>query len=239
MKRTLYIAIVLNLFLSCNIKKEKPGTEINELCSNEIALLNSFDTLPTWNGNLKLINIDTKKQVSTLFNSDICCKDLRFNVFYKLDSLDSLKISLKYYYNCDNCPVYIREQNDWIILQNSRGQILFEGVVIPIDSLDNELFGYYSKIGEHDFYPDSYEKVNISLQWDLNVTEKDFETFINQIIKGYLSFINEYSMKRYNKRTCNLNPEELKDLAMLIPINIEIPALVEIEMDYKIEKEMN
>lgn len=238
MKKILFISIIVLLIWGCNNTNNKTVENSSRFCENELDLLCSFDTLPTYYGDLKTINTDIEQKVSELFKGDICCQDLTFNVYHNFNSIDTIKISLNYYYNCDNCPVFIRARNVCVILQNSRGQILFEGEIIPIDSLDTELFNYYSKIGTQDFFPDSYDKANISLQWDLNVTDDDFRIYINQIIQGYLNFVNQFCLKTYNKEICELNQVELKNLGKIIPLKIEIPTIEVIEEEYELENEL-
>jgi len=216
--------------ISCKDEESKKDLDSSFFCENELNLLNSFDTIPTLIGDFQFIKDSLEKNLTLLFKDNNCCKYLRFNIIHFVDSTESLKLSLKYFYQCDDCPLYIRERNDCMILQNSFGQISFEGRIINIDSLDNEVINYYSKVGKEDFLPDTYEKLNIAIQWDLDVSKDNFSKFINQIILGYLSFANEFSKTIYNKEICQLNHKDLLKLSKLIPLNIELPIIEIIDM---------
>ena len=147
---------------------------------------------------------------------------MRFNIIHYIDSVESIKLTLNYYYNCNNCPTYIRERNICVILQNSRGQILFDRRLINIDSLDYELKNYYSQIGKSDSFPDTYDKVNISIQWDKGVSKENFTKLINKVILGYLNSVDSIANINFHKKLCQLNQIELSKISKLIPLNIEL-----------------
>ena len=223
MKKALLLLISILIFYSCDIQDNKSIKLTPRFCENQLNLLSSFDTIPTLKTNFKSLNNNLEQTISNYFDKKFCCEYIYFNINHTIDSTDTIKISLRHYYQCDNCPIFSREVNNLSILQNIQGQILFENILVSIDSLDTEIYRFYSRIGKSDIYPNTYREANISLHWDLEVPEIFFCKLIDQLIKGYLKFTNEYSIKKYNKKICQLNHIELKDLAKEIPLKIEIP----------------
>ncbi len=235
MNKISFISFLLIIMISCNVKESKTVLDSSFFCENELNLLNSFDTIPTLIGDFQYVKDSLKEKLSLLFKEDNCCKYLRFNINHFVDSIESIKLSLKYFYQCGDCPLFIRERNDCVILQNSYGQIAFEGRIINIDSLDREITNYFSKVGKEDDFPDTFDKLNIAINWDLEVSKKNFSKFINQIISGYLRSANEFSRITYKKDICHLNHEEFSKLSELIPLNIELPLIEIIEIEDELE----
>jgi len=223
MKKIAYILILSICFVNCNNYKQNSDSQSSKFCSNELDLLCSFDTIPSIEYSFQSIRDSLSEKLTTVFSDEICCKDLRFNVNHFIDSSESIKLSVNYYYDCINCPEILRETNICLILLNSKGQVAFKGQQINIDSLDNKLYNYYSFVGKADNLPASYDRVKIGLQWDKDVSNEYFTFFINQIINGYIKFVKEYSTNNYEKRFCELNQVELHSISKLIPFGIELP----------------
>lgn len=237
MKQVFILLIILLGIVSCN---ENENISENKLpyCENERLLLSSFDTIKVLNYKLFEIQDSLKEKLEASYNEDFCSKDLRFNAYFEIDSINKIPLSLNCYYSCDDCNFFIRERNDCIILLNLHGQVAFEGELSSLDSISKDLFKYYTEVGNNVNYPESYKKVQILILWDFEVKQKKFKKFIKEIIVAYMKFANKLSVNTYGIAICKLNKSQLLALSKKIPFNLRIGILEIIEIEDELEDEL-
>ncbi|MEN8121745.1 MAG: hypothetical protein ABFS35_15445 [Bacteroidota bacterium] len=236
-KQSFILLLFFAGFISC-CKHDKKSENKLPYCENERLLLSSFDTIKSLDYKLFEIQDSLKEKLKVSYNEDICCKDLRFNVLFEIDSVQQIPVSLNCYYWCDDCPVFIRERNDCLILINFRGEVAFEGELSSLDSLSEDLFKYYSELESAEYFPYSYTNLQIVIQWDFQVKREKFRKFIKEIIDGYLQFANKLSVNTYSIEICKLNKTQLLELSRTIPFNLKIGILEIVEIEDVLEDEL-
>jgi len=225
--------VAIFILLSCNNNKKEMGQSDPLYCDNLINLLSKFDSVPSINSNLYYIFDSIDYLLSTVYDSSFCGRYLPFSIPYPIDSLNSVKIALKSFYGC-GClgPTFNSLKNICTIILNNEGYVIFGNQIISQDSLKSELINFYKGISENNVsYPESLEKLNIMIHWDIGVSVSDFNKYVNQLINAYIDFVGEYSINNYGKNICNLNNDEIFELATKVPFNFDIPKMKTISLE--------
>lgn len=234
MKKTIYTYFFpIFLFVSCNYNTKEVEKNKNMYCENEVKLLNKFDSLPNINSKLYYILDSLDYKLSVIYDRNNCGKYLPFSIAFSFDSANTEKIALKYFYDCGRLgPTIMYLRNTCTILLNTKGQVLFEGRIIRLDSLERKLTSFYKEFEkDKGYYPESIAKSNIMIHWNRGVSESDFHSFISQVINAYIGFAREYSKTKYGKNICELSKDEIYDLSLKVPFNIEITKMEIIDIE--------
>jgi len=230
--KNLLLFFILSVFtISCNHPIENTQQaktdslqikqNLDPYSSNELKLLSSFDSIQSVPYSLYDLGDSADMKLQTILTDSNCCHTIRFNTNQAIDSIHSINFSINYYHNCGDCGCNLRRHYSSIIL-NSKGQILFDRVLIKTADLRDSSFSYYSNIGTSLSYPESIRKHQFSIQWDYEVKKEVFDQFIVQIIEAYLDFVKLKSQEIYQTNIEGLNHKQLLELAKENPFNIEL-----------------
>lgn len=233
MRNSLLIILLAISVFACVEADKIPETKPSRFCSNELDLLSSFDTLKTIDYSIWDLSNNWYAILDSSYERDICCEYLHFNTYFQTDSNETIKLSMNSYYDCENCPTYLITRNVCVILLNSAGKVLFEGHSADFDSVSDLVFTYYLNVGISPYYPETYNKVELIVLRDSDVSKNNFRVFYNNIIDGYLKFAKHYSIDKYGKKLCELNKAELIKLAKSLPFNLVLEKLYTIPIDDK------
>ncbi len=231
MKNIFLLFIISAFTISCNHSIENTSQERTDSLQikqdndpyspNELKLLNSFDSIQTIPYSLYDLRDSIDEKLHTILSDSNCCNKIRFNVNQAIDSVQSIKLSVNYYYNCGNCGC-ILGRHFYSILLISKDQTLFKGTLIKTSNLRDSCFSYYSNIGTSFSYPESLKKHQFNIHWDYRVKKDVFNQFIIQIIEAYLDFVKLKSQEIYQTNIEDLNHKQLSKIAKQNPFNIEI-----------------
>ncbi len=141
--------------------------------------------------------------------------DLHFNILHNCDSINSLKLSISYYFSEDN-PTRLVTIPRFVLLLNTMGDVLFGPEITKLDSLEYKIYNYYLNVGESS-YPETYRDIYFTLAWDEDVDKQLFRKFLDQILCGYLMFIDYQCKFLLNKDLCQLDKSELESIAIKFP----------------------
>lgn len=214
---------ILFLFLIVGCQQNITNSNVAEnFCDNELLLISELDTIPSIYINLLDFNNNIYDLMIMSFDNLDLSQDIHFNINLKLDTKDSIKVAFRNYFHPKNTPLteLVTIHHETLILTDD-GKVFFGPELICLDSLKSEVYNHYSQIGDSQYYLSS-EMANLTILWDQNVNENDFNKLINGIINGYLQFMNESCIKTFNKELCSISPIELNSLAKEIPFYIRL-----------------
>jgi len=217
--KKLVLIIPLILVFSCRNSTNNSDCYV-EICSNANKLISKFDTIPTIDSDLIELKGDIREKVESFLQPKHANEYLYFNVKQNCDSLTSRKLSISFYFSEEN-PTRLVTIYRFPLTLNTKGDVLFGPDIIDLDSLSTKIYNHYQGIGTPEF-PDSYDKNKFTLAWDLGVDEKDFNKYIDQIIEGYLMFIELQCTAQFGKGLCQLARTELDIIAKEYPFMLYI-----------------
>ena len=100
--------------------------------------------------------------------------------------------------------------------------ILIEGDRISLDSVGQYVYYQYLNYGKRKGFSDTPQGNGIWLITEMKRPLSDFNPIINEIVKGYLETTDIYSSTFYDKKVCNLSPDELIELKTKLQFHLAI-----------------
>lgn len=207
---------------------EESNKDTNTLfCRNKMKLLQSFDTIPDSQLDLKTVRDSIKKEIENLFEEPYC-NNVQFMVRFYQDSIKYIPIALHTIQE-KNCNLgEFTPHTFCFVLVNYQGKVLVEGRPLTMDNLSETITKFYFSENLIKFSRNDYNRVFISLMWDKGTSREDFNCAIHEVIEGYFNIADSISTKLFSKEICSLNIEELKRLEAVVPFNIRIDSWDEI-----------
>lgn len=221
-----FILIILGsiLLTSCS--------QVNE-CENRFDFVSTNDSIPILDLDYSEAPESTLERMNNLYGIDLCdkCDWVEFKSPFEIEGKKGyLKLIADFdspY--CTNCPIAMRLRHYFQILINSNNQILAEGELVTIESLKTRIKSYLSKVGVDDDFPESYVRVNYSIQWDRNSESKFIDSVFTSIFTSHTDFVvNKTSEDGVD--FCSLENAELIKLRTEYPLRIQISSGKSIEM---------
>ena len=227
--KLLFLILCFAIF-SCKSEIKKAVSNNKDFTTVEKAILKSFDTLPTVNISLKDLGRNVDSITHKNFGNNYYCEDVRFNVWFKYNIDDSIKLSVIYFYDFDDCPISMTTKNGIYLLVNSIEEVYYTNKITHIDSVSNIAYDYYITMDNIGYVVEYKDGQSISILWDSQIKSDIFSKFINQIITGYFKFLNEKSIQIYNKELSKLNFAQSISLSSMYPFNLRIPNVEEVQI---------
>lgn len=208
-------------------------------CSQVDKCENRFDFIST-NDSIPILYLDysespesTLERMNNLYGTDLCdkCDWVDFKSPFEIEGKEGyakLIADFDYPY-CSNCPIAMRLRNYFQILINANNQILAEGELVTIESLQTEIKSYLSKVGVDDDFPENYERVNYSIKWDRNSESKFIDSVLTSIFTSHTDFVTSKTLED-GVDFCSLEKTELTKLKNDYPLRILISSGKSIEM---------
>jgi len=202
-------------------------------CENRFDFISINDSIPILDLNYSEAPESTLERMNSLYGTDLCdkCGWVEFKSPFKIEDKNVyVKVIADFDYPyCSNCPIAIRLRNYFQILINANNQILAAGELVTIESLKTEIKSYLSKVGVDDDFPDNYERVIYSIQWDRDSESKFIDSVFTSIFTSHTDFVKS-KMLEDRVDFCSLEETELKKLKIDYPLRIQISSGKSIEM---------
>ena len=100
--------------------------------------------------------------------------------------------------------------------------ILIEGNRMPLDSVGQYVYYQYLNYGKRKGFSKFPMGNGIWLITEMKRPLSDFNSILNEIIKGYEEMMDIYCNTFYNKKVCDLSPEELDELKSKLQFHLAI-----------------
>lgn len=161
MKHILFLALLISLLTSC-LDKNK--------------CLNQFEFSTCKNDSIPILNLDITKHPDTiraemnkLYGLDLCkkCSRVDFRLPFEIEKQKGF-LKVRTDFNspvCGNCPTYVRLRHYFSIMVNQKNQLLVEGELTQLDSLQPKIERYLTSVGVEEMAPENFEKINFSILW--------------------------------------------------------------------------
>lgn len=199
MKNSLIFLVILSLFSNCQHHKE----------SLDYALLKSGNTeLKTVDINLNLRNEDLSKSIERQLKISLCDEN---NFFSGKIIVEKIELDIPVYYNryCSNNNQTAFHNIIPISINNQNNVLIGESIIEEHQSIKNRII---ELTREMMLGREGRNTVIYGLFYEEDVELKILEGRIKEILDALLYYLNELSLKKYNKETYKLNPEELLSL---------------------------
>ena len=221
---TLIAILLLTILTSCSVEDK---------CDNRFDFISTNESIPILNLDFSSPPDSILEQMNSLYGIDLCqkCNWVEFKTPFEIEGKKGfLKLMADFDYPyCSNCPIAMRNRHYFEILINLNNQILAEGDLVQINSLETEIKQYLNKVGNNDNFPESYKKVNYFIKWDSNSDPQFINSVFTCIYSAHLDFI-ESKLDREEINFCSLDQEGIKTLKNKYPLRIEIYNGKSIEM---------
>ncbi len=216
MRFVIAVLLLSFFFIGCSTELE---------CHNRNDFISSEDSIPVLEFDITSNPIEVRRQMSELYGLDLCvkCSLVEFKVPFEIEGKEGfLKVMVDFDSPiCESCPVPMRLRHYCSILINSKNQILFEGQHVDMDSLQSEIIGYLSKVGNDPIAPRTIDKVNFRISWAEGVNEELVHLILKRIYQSHLAFI-EGEVEKTGSDFCSLSKRELSALKEKYPLRIEL-----------------
>lgn len=223
--RTL-ILIILGSILLTNC------SQLDE-CENRFDFISTNDSIPILELDYSEAPESTLERMNHLYGTDLCdkCDWVEFKSPFEIEGKKGyVKLIADFDYPyCSNCPIAMRLRNYFQILINDNNQILAEGELETIESLKTEIKNYLSKVGFDDDFPEKYEQVIYSIQWDRDSKSKFIDSVFTSIFASHTDFVKSKILED-GVDFCTLRKTELSKLKSDYPLRIQISSGKSIEM---------
>ena len=196
------------------------------LCENQLRLIqmSRIEEFPETGYDLFTVR-DKICQIVNETYDDICSYIFHFSVKHEINSSIQINIPLTamLYINC-GCTELIPPPPPFNPFPN--GIHIYPTVhdTIYVLQTPTELTELQSRIIDN--YENrpvlSYPMTIFYLYWETEINPEIFRQVINESIYGYLNFVDNFSIDKFEKNTCELNKEELAILADKIPLQFAV-----------------
>jgi hypothetical protein len=201
------IAIVSSTFLFVIFSYKKPS----KFCKNELFVISS-DSIPKFSLKLNQLKDSLSKDVERFFyETDICDKDINFGLIL------STKESINVHVMKDCNSIYRPNTNAFLLFVTQQGQVIYDDFELyEIDSIPNKLLKNFIA-HNNDLKIDYSEFENLRdnycyIGWRLLTPKDSLEKVLLKTQEGFVKIYDEISNKRYKKKLCELNGNELVEL---------------------------
>ena len=201
------------VFNSCNVPKPELKAVLKpKYCSNQITILTG-SAQKTVNYNLDFSKEELYNSFATQLDTNICNSFCAFNTNITIDSNMTVPIEFITHRICpedtfSNYPQACVLLQSIELLINANHQILFEGEIVDVDSLELKI----KYLTFNRFFEEGNRNVIFYVVWNKNVGSNFRRTTIKKVIDGYLHAMDLIANKRYSKKVCELNFTEMKEL---------------------------
>lgn len=121
-------------------------------------------------------------------------------------------LNIKVYYANPMQPPEMRKRDVIELRLNSMGQLLFEGELIPQDSLHTTLHSYLvNSFNNKEGYADLKNSM-VTFLWDKGVNETYFNDALWAIVTAHLDFVEYLSTSKYQKNFCQLSHTQKEEV---------------------------
>jgi hypothetical protein len=217
------LILFITFLASCSTKeKELPSYFCNENLERYFA---GNDSLPTININPNDSFGVIRKSVDSLYKNLDYPPNFRFPINLT-DSSKTIFIQTRFFnYYPDGFDALTgcgNMRNVLEVLLTSKNQLLIEGELFEVDSLQSFVFKFITNYGKDPNYSDHPSIATISLQKDTTVNSNTYFRIIKSVIDGYNATSNYESKRKYRKLFCELNTAESSIISEIIPFNFYI-----------------
>ena len=210
-------------------------------CENRFDFISTNDSIPILDLDYSEAPESTLERMNSLYGTDLCdkCGWVEFKSPFEIESkMGYVKLIADFDYPyCSNCPIAMRLRYYFQILINANNQILAEGELVTVESLKTEIKSYLSKVGIDDDFPENYERVKYSIQWDRNSESKFIDSVFTSIFTSHTDFVRNKTLEN-GVDFCSLEKPELTKLKTDYPLRIQISSGMSIEMPSSEEMEV-
>src|SRR5690554_9822 len=200
-------------------------------CSEKDDCLNRFEFISCNNDSIPILNLDITKNPDTIRNEmnrlygfDLCekCSLVDFRLPFTIEGQKGyLKVMADFDSPvCENCPIPMRLRHYFSIMINKRNQLLVEGELVEIDSLQSKIQKYLVKVGVDEMSPKNFGQVNFSIFWNQDSNTEFLNSVFTKLYVSHLSFV-ESELKKDGIDFCKMERENLEKLKKKHPLRIE------------------
>jgi hypothetical protein len=200
-------------------------------CFEKDDCLNRFEFISCNNDSIPILNLDITKHPDTIRNEmnklygfDLCekCSWVDFRLPFTIEGQKGyLKVMVDFDSPvCENCPIPMRLRHYFSIMINQRNQLLVEGELIEIDSLQSKIQKYLAKVGVDEMSPKNFGQVNFSIFWNQDSNTEFLNSVLTTLYVSHLSFV-ESELKNDGIDFCKMERENLEKLKEKYPLRIE------------------
>lgn len=182
------------------------------ICEKELLLLNP-------NNQLRVINIELQRLNDSILiknGFNLSCLSAKKQEFITL--VDNIKI--KVYIKRDCCLCIRTGVPSITIFPNKKGKVLISDIkdtIVEIKDVSKWLKNdYLLKKNKTRIFS------QIDLGWNKNISAKDLNKVIHNIINGYIDVVNQITDSKYKKKICDLKTKEFNKIKEAYPFNLKL-----------------
>jgi len=198
--------VVFYSIFSCQNRIER------NICEKELLLLSP-------NNQLRVINIELQRLNDSILiknGFNLNCLSAKKQEFITL--VDNIKIKV---YIKRNCCLCIRTGVPSItIFPNDKEEVLISGdtdTIVKIKEVSKWLKNnYLLKENKNRIFS------QIDLGWTKNISAKDLNKVIHNVINGYIDVVNQITDLKYKKKICDLKTKEFNKIKEEYPLNLKL-----------------
>jgi hypothetical protein len=200
-------------------------------CLEKNDCLNQFEFISCNNDSIPILNLDITKHPDTIRNDmnklhefDLCekCSWVDFRLPFTIEGQKGyLKVMADFDSPvCENCPIPMRLRHYFSIMINQRNQLLVEGKLIELDSLQTKIEKYLANVGVDEMAPENFGQVNFSIFWNQDSNTKLLNSVLTTLYVSHLSFVKS-ELENDGIDFCKMERANLEKLKEKYPLRIE------------------
>ena len=210
----LFISIIL-LLTSCSP---------NNNCKNRFDFISNNDSIPILNLVFTKSAETIREEMNELYGFDLCdkCTWADFRMPFTIEcQKGSLKVMVDFDSPiCGNCPIPVRKRHYFSIMINQRNQLLVEGELVEMDSLQSKVEKYLATVGHNEMTPETFKQVNFRLFWNQDSNIDYLHDVLMVLYKSHLTFV-ESKLEEDGIDFCTLEKTKITELKEQYPLRIE------------------
>jgi len=121
---------------------------------------------------------------------------------------------------CNNCPIPMRLRHYFYITINQRNQLLVEGELIKLDSLQLKIENYLAKVGIDEMAPENFEQVNFKIFLSENTDIGFLNSVLTSLHLSHIAFV-ESEIQNDGIDFCKITRIDIEKLKEKYPLRIE------------------
>ena len=200
-------------------------------CFEKNNCINQFEFISCNNDSIPILNLDITKHPDTIRNEmnklygfDLCkkCSWVDFRLPFTIDGQKGyLKVMADFDSPfCENCPIPIRLRHYFSIMINQNNQLLVEGELIELDSLQLKIEKYLASVGVDEMAPENFGQVNFSIFWNQDSDPEFLNSVLTALYFSHLSFVKS-ELEKDGIDLCKMEGAKLEKLKEKYPLRIE------------------
>lgn len=214
MKTSIQFIFTILLLTSCSTND----------CKTRFEFISCNDSIPILNLDLTTHPDAIRKELNELYGFDLCdkCTWAEFRLPFTIEGQNGyLKVRTDFDSPvCGNCPIPMRKRHHFSIMINQRDQLLVEGEMIELDSLQAKVANYLASVGNDDMAPETFKQVNFRLFWNQESNTEFLHDVLTVLYKSHLAFV-ESKLAEDGIALCNMEKERIDGLKEQYPLRIE------------------